>query len=522
MDPLWIALAFIFGFLVSEIGLPPLVGYLLAGFILNAIGAAPGELLSELANMGIMLLLFSIGLKLDLRSLIKPQVWAVATSHMVVSTILIGSLIFSGTAVGFYWFSELSLATSLILGLTLSFSSTVFAVKVLEEKGEMSSLYGKIAIGILVMQDIFAVAFLSIAEGMIPSIWALGLLLLIPLKVLIFKIISRAGHAELLVLLGLILAIGGAHVFTLVRIEADLGAFLMGILVAGHPKSAELSKSLLGFKDLFLVGFFLSIGLSGTPGWDNLIMALLLLLFIPIKAGLFFLLLNGFRLRSRTSLRSTLLLSNFSEFGLIVGSIGVANDWLTPDWLITIAISLSLTYVVSAPWNVRAHLIYSRFHVFLSRLESHVRLHEEDRISTGGADTLIVGMGRVGTGAYDTLQKEYGQHVIGVDFDGKVVKDHLKQGRNVVVGDLTDFDFCERVSGIRFMLLTLPNHSENLIAAKQMKSAGYAGRLAATTKFDDETNDLENAGVEAAFNIYSEAGAGFADHVGKRFGFDGR
>lgn len=146
-----------------------------------------------------------------------------------------------------------------------------------------------------------------------------------------------------------------------------------------------------------------------------------------------------------------------------------------------------------------AHKIYSKFHKTLIRLESPIRIPEEDLILTGGAETLIVGMGRVGTGAYDKVQKEFGQKVIGVDFDGKVVKEHLKQGRNAVVGDLTDFDFCERVSGIQYILLALPNHRENLIAAKQMKAAGFKGRLAATTKFDDEAAELEAEGVDGVF-----------------------
>jgi len=519
MDPLWIALAFVFGYFVSEIGLPPLVGYLIAGFVLNSLGAVSGDLLTELANLGITLLLFSIGLKVDLKSLIKPQVWAVATSHLVISTALFGLVILAASTAGFFWFSALNLGHSLTLAFALSFSSTVFAVKVLEGKGEMGSLYGKISIGILIIQDLFAILFLALSLGETPTVWAAGLLLLIPFRVILFKLIARAGHEELLILLGLVLAIGGAYLFELVGIKGDLGAFLMGILVAGHPKSSELARSLLNFKDIFLVGFFLSVGLSGTPSWDNLVIAIALLAFIPIKAGLFFLLLNRISLRSRTSLRATLLLANFSEFGLIVGAIGVEYGWLTPEWLITIAISLSLSLLISSPLNVRAHRIYSRFHDHLAKLETRSRVPEEDQISTGGADTLIVGMGRVGTGAYDTLQNEFGQNVMGVDFDGKVVKEHQKQGRKVVIGDLTDIDFCERVSGIKFILLTLPSHAENVIAAKQMKSTGFLGRMAATTKFEDEAVSLEEAGVEAAFNIYSEAGAGFAEHVGRQFDF---
>jgi len=94
MDPVWIVLAYLFGLLVSQIGLPPMLGYLVAGFILNSMGAAEGEFLNRVADLGITLLLFSIGLKLDLKSLLKPQVWGVASSHMLMITLFFGLLIY--------------------------------------------------------------------------------------------------------------------------------------------------------------------------------------------------------------------------------------------------------------------------------------------------------------------------------------------------------------------------------------------------------------------------------------------
>ena len=109
---------------------------------------------------------------------------------------------------------DLSLVATVVLAFGLSFSSTVFAVKVLEDKGDMSALYGKVAIGILVMQDIFAVIFLAVSEGKYPSILALSVLLLFfgPVRKFIYKLIDHAGHGELLVLSGLFFAlVASAH-----------------------------------------------------------------------------------------------------------------------------------------------------------------------------------------------------------------------------------------------------------------------------------------------------------------------
>ncbi len=149
MDIFFIVIAFIFGFAVKQIGLPPLVGFLTAGFFLNAMGYESTETLNELANIGIVLLLFSIGLKVQVKKLLQPQVWATASLHMLFTVILLGTLIFTFSLANFSYFSDFSLSTSFLFSFALSFSSTVFAVKVLEERAEMGSSYGRLAVGIL-------------------------------------------------------------------------------------------------------------------------------------------------------------------------------------------------------------------------------------------------------------------------------------------------------------------------------------------------------------------------------------
>lgn len=131
----------------------------MAGFILNLAGYKSTELLETIASLGVTLLLFSIGLKLKISNLIKPQVWAPATLHIILSSALFSGFMLLLGVFALPLFVDLSWQSALLVGFALSFSSTVFAVKVLEERGEMASLHGKIAIGILVMQDIFAVIF---------------------------------------------------------------------------------------------------------------------------------------------------------------------------------------------------------------------------------------------------------------------------------------------------------------------------------------------------------------------------
>jgi len=516
-DIVAIGIAYASGLAARAIGLPPLVGYLLAGFGLYAGGSRLTPTLDEFAEMGVTLLLFTIGLKLRLGSLLMPQIWAVATLHMLAAVLFTALFVAVLGTAGIALFAGMDPGAIALVAFALSFSSTVFAVKVLEEKGEMYSLYGRIAVGILIVQDIAAVVFLAASIGKVPSVWALGLLALVPLKPVLNRMLDGSGHGELQILFGLTLALGGAQLFELVSVKGDLGALILGVMLAGHPRASELARQLLSFKDLFLVGFFLSIGLSGPVSAQAVGVALLVLVLVPLKTALFFLLMSAFRLRLRTSVLASLSLANYSEFGLIVSAIGVANGWVGSELLITVAIALSLSFILAAPLNVASYRIYARSRSWLSGFETQRRIAEEEVIEPGDTTVIVFGMGRVGTGTYDAMRRRLGDRVLGVDFDPEMVDEQQARGRRVIRGSATDPDFWERIQldfeRVDLVLLAMPNARENLFAARQLQDLGYTGRVAAIAKYPDEIDALMRAGVHAAFNLYAEAGAGFAEHV---------
>lgn len=515
-DVVWIAVAFAMGLLSRTLGLPPLVGFLAAGFLLSAQGISGGEMLEKLSDLGITLLLFIVGLKLNLATLGRPQVWAVAGIHMSVVVSLFGFAIYGLALVGTPFIAGLDLAQSMLIAFALSFSSTVFAVKALEERGEMASIHGRIAIGILIMQDLAAVVFLAISVGKVPSIWALSIVLLLPLRPVLHMILQRVGHGELLVLYGFLLALGGAEVFELVGMKGDLGALVLGVMMANHAKADELSKNMLGFKDLFLLGFFLSIGLSGQPSLGTLVVAALIAPLILLKSAIFFGLLAAFKLRARTSFFTSLNLTNFSEFGLIVAAIGVANGWIGSEWLIVLAITMSISFAVGACLNALTGRLYTGRRAFWSRFQRAERLADDRPFDIQGAKVAIIGMGGIGTGTYDRMREVHGEAVVGVDIDPRTVENQRSTGRNVLVGDPSDADFWDRVQAthtIELVMLALPNLNTDLAVLAQLKAAGFTGQVAATAKFQDEADRLLEAGATTVFNIYTEAGTGFAAHV---------
>ena len=370
-DVTWIFFALIFGLLVTFVSLPPMVGYLIAGFVLSAMGMQSGETLNAVAEIGITILLFSIGLKLNIKNLLRPEIWAVSVIHMLITVVVFGVLVFAMSFSALQEFVGLTVPASILIAFALSFSSTVFAVKVLDEKGEMFSLHGKIAIGILIMQDLFAVVFLTATAGKVPSYWAILLLLLIPLRPYLIKLLKYIGHGELLILSGMVFALGGAALFDMVGVKADLGALLLGVLLAGNEKSESLAKSLLSFKEIFLVAFFLSIGFYGAPSATAIFISIVLAVLMLGKSFLFFWLLTKFKLRSRTGFLTSLSLSNYSEFGLIVGYLGAANGWMSSEWLVIIALAFrSLSPCLSLA-NSRAHALYARLENYLYKYETY-------------------------------------------------------------------------------------------------------------------------------------------------------
>ena len=518
MDPTWIPVAFVFGLAAKLIGLPPLVGFLIAGFVLHAAGVEGGEVLDALKDTGVTLLLFTIGLKLRISNLLRPEVWAGATIHMLGTIAVFVVALLALAALGLPLVSTLDFSRALLLAFALSFSSTVFAIKVLEAGGDGSAFFGRTAIGILIMQDVYAVLFLALAAGAFPSPWSLLLLLLIPLRPVLYWLLDRAGHGELLILLGALLGLGlGYALFDSLGVKGDLGALLIGILLAPHAKAAELSRTLLGFKDLFLVAFFLDIGMSGGFDAGALGIALALTAILPLKVALYLVVLTRFRLRARSALRASLTLANYSEFGLIVMAVAVQLGWLPYECLLVLALAVSLSFILAAPLNTSARAIAERLSPLLGRLE-RADYHEEERpVDLTGTEVAVVGMGRVGTGAYDEAESQRPGSVIGIDRSPELVRQHLEAGRRVAQGDVSADTFDHIGSeGLRIVLVATDDHASTLKLAADIAAHRPEVLIAATARFDDEIAELTEAGAHPVFNLFSEAGAGLASHALER------
>lgn len=503
----WLVAAYGLGLILRALGLPPLVGYLLAGFLLSAYGYQSNEILEQVAHAGVLILLFTVGLKLRIGSLLRPEVFAGAIIHMLLSWGLVFLVLGNLLAV--------SQEALILIAVSLMFSSTVVAAKVLEAKRELRAFHGRVVIGILIVQDLAAVAVLSLAGGSETSIWTLGLFALIPLRPLIYKLLDWSGHEELLILYGMLLSLvmGGA-LFEHLGLSSELGALLIGVLLAEHKRAQEMSHALWSLKEVLLVGFFLQIGLSGYPDLAALAYALLLVLFIPIKALLFFFILLQFRLRARSSFLAAISLATYSEFGLIIANMAVNNNLLANQWLVILAMAVAISFAIAAPLARYAHPVYKFFENLLVRFESKHH-HPDDRpISLADAEVVIIGMGRVGTGAYDFLQQQDFK-IVGMDSDPIKVNNHQQNGRNVIYADSEDSGLWEKIdlSQVKAVLLAMPDMEAKRFAICQLRQVGYKGVINTTALFNEEVDVLKKLGADEVYNYYNGVGVGFAEFV---------
>jgi len=510
-DPMIILCALACGMLARTVGLPALLGYLAAGFLLYELDVTPGPALAEISSLGVTLLLFSIGLKLRPAELLESKVWGSTLAHMAITVgfftplLLVCAALLPGVDMG--------LGETVTIAFALSFSSTVFAIQVMQERGEMSSRHASLSIGILLLQDIAAVIFIAGSTGQLPHWTALGLLLLIPLRPVICRLLSLAGHAELFTLFGLALALGGAQLFEATGIKGDLGALMLGALLAGDQKGKELAKNLLLFKDLFLVGFFVSIGLlSGLPRQELVYIAVFVGVLAPLKSPLYFWLMSRFHTPPRTALLSAVALSNHSEFGLIVVALAASQGAIDSQWTATLSLAIAVSFLLSAGANMRVHEFYRRWYERLHRFRSA-------QLQRSGPDTsnvrvVVLGMGNIGSGAYRTMQERYGNSVLGVDDNDRKLAECRSAGLRVIAADAGDPALWStiRLGELEQVLLALTNHEENKLVGKMLREKGYGGPITAIVRFAEEAEELKKYDI-SSFNLFAEAGSGFALHA---------
>ncbi|MFU8812155.1 MAG: cation:proton antiporter [Balneolaceae bacterium] len=498
MDIIWIGIAFIFGLGVSRLQLPPLVGYLAAGLALAAFGYEPGDMLKEISHLGVIFLLFTVGLHIRLKNILRIDILGIGLTHLLISTAIF-------TPISLYFGYDLQAA--IIIAITLGFSSTVLTAKNLERRNELGAFYGRAAIGILIIQDLVAIGIIAYTGGGTPSLWGLSLFALPVIRPLLIKLLGVVRDDELWMLFGLGLALGGATLFELFDLSGELGALAAGMLLAADERADEIGKKMWGVKEAFLVGFFLEVGLIGFPTLSGYLFIGVMLLLLPLKSILFYLLFMAFKFRARTGYLATVSLTAYSEFTLIAGAVASANGFIPEEAMVVLGLLTAISYAVNAPITINEEKLWKRWEKWLLTFERDVRHPEHQTVSLGSAEFLIIGMGNAGRAAYDKL-KEQGKPVIGMDIDPDRIERNLGDGRRVVYGDIQDTDLWTNMdlTKVKSIMIAMGNENVKENATKTLRSVGFNGLIYVLTMREEEAEKMQRAGASAVSIPIREAG----------------
>ena len=370
-----VAMAVVLGVLLTRLKQPAIVGYILAGVVLGPTGLAfiqHSDAIALLAELGVLMLLFIIGMELSLKAfmmVLRPA-----------TLVMFGQLTFAmGIAAFFGWFLDWPLYQTLILGFIVALSSTAAAMKILEEIGELRTEIGRITVGVMIAQDLAIVPMLILAENYGASSGALGLGIaakigaaLFILFLLVYLLSRRgkihlpfsaalAGRVDLIALAALAFCFCAAALSGLAGLSAAYGAFLAGLIISASTIRAETIRVTEPIQSILIVVFFLSIGLLIDLQFilDNLLLVVSFTLGVVIlKTAVNIGLLRLAREPLERALPAGLAMAQIGEFSFVLAAVGIKNGALDAD-AYKLAISvIAMTLLISPVWMV----IVRRFH----------------------------------------------------------------------------------------------------------------------------------------------------------------
>jgi Kef-type K+ transport system membrane component KefB len=505
---------------------PLIVAFIAVGLIVGPYGIDLLQSIDKihlLSEMGIAVLLFVVGLKLDI-SLIRSMGRVALFSGLgqVLFTSVFGYFI--GIALGF------DPVVALYVAVALTFSSTIIIVKLLSDKKEIQSLHGQISIGFLIVQDIVVIIAMIVLSALgTPSefsLWEEGLLIiakgvgLIALVLLLMRYVLTpvssfmAKTPELLVLFAVTLAIALAAMSDYMGFSKEVGAFLGGISLAATPYREVISGRLSPLRDFLLLFFFIHLGSQVNVPLlgEQLFPAAILSLFVLIGNPLIVMMILGLMgYRKRTGFLAGLNVAQISEFSLILAAMGMSLGQINEETLGMITLVGLITIGISSYLIIYSHHIYERVAPLLKPFERKIphREVDEQEIKDSPFDVIIFGLSMYGNNIARSLE-ESGFKVFGVDFDPAAIKRWKKKGRHAQYGDADDPELPELLPlDAKCVISSLEDKQINLALIKYLKHAGYKGHIAVTSYTGRTAKELELAGadlillpfVDAAENI---------------------
>ena len=468
---------------------PTILAYLAAGAVIGYFGFFnfdDREIFQIFSDLGIMFLLFLVGLEINYTSL-----RLVGKTSLIVG---LGQILFT-SVIGFVLATLFGLAplAAGYIAVALTFSSTIIVIQLLSSKKALNSLYGKISIGLLLVQDFVAILLLVVLAGIevggalvpIDIVWAVvkGVLLFFLIMFLGRRffpwLFHKIAHSQELLFISSL-----AWLFFLVAaverigFSVEIGGFLAGLALANSSEHFEISSRMRSLRDFFIVMFFAILGssvlLSNFTGL--LIPIIALSLFVLIGNPLIVIAIMGFLgYTKRTSFLTGLTVAQISEFSLIIAALGFRLGHITDETVAIITAVGVITITVSTYFIMHADKLFKLFAPYLTVFERKHLRHKDMLVDDLSKPIILIGCHRTGEGVLAHIPKK---DLLIIDFDPDVIERFKKRGYNCLFGDISDFEIFEQVAfgSARLVISTSPRFEDNLELIKEVRYlAGEAG-----------------------------------------------
>lgn len=493
---------------------PLIIGYLLSGvivgpYVLNLLQA--NNEIELFSKVGITVLLFIVGLSLN-----PDTIKETGKSSLVTG---LGQIIIT-SGVGFFIIKALGFSSTIALygAIALTFSSTIIVMKLLSDRGDLNSLYGKVAIGFLLVQDIVASLLLVIvpligaqqATGSTSigleflRLFGIGVAMSAGLYLFAKYVLPKfsdylAKSNELLFIFSVSWGLVLATLFYKVGFSIEIGALIAGVTLSASKYSFEISSRMRPLRDFFIVMFFVLLGshlvLSDISAL--IVPALVLSVYVLIGNPLIaFFLMNRLGYTNRTSFMAGLTVAQISEFSLILMALGLSLGHIDQGAVTLITMVGIITITGSTYFVMYADRIFAMMAPLINKVASHD--HEPHHISSdqGSHDMIIFGFGRVGL-EFVEKAKQKNMSYVAVDYNPEVFKGSRAQDVRFKFGDVADVEFLEEVDtgSARLIVSTIPDMATNLFLVHHYRKVQSDGIILLTCRTIEEAERLYEAGA---------------------------
>ena len=512
---------------------PIIVGYIIAGILAGPLLfdiTGHTEINSVFAELGIAFLLFIVGLHLN-PDVIKRlgKVSFVTGLGQVVFTSIITFMIA-------YFGFNFDAVVSMYIAIAFTLSSTIIIMKLLSDKNDLETLYGRISTGLLIVQDIVAIFVLilisSIASGALePEIFITtlmtGIILVVSLTVISKYILpgiteAFAKSSEMLILFALAWCFAVSILFDLFGFSVEIGSLLAGISLAGLPYAYEISSRIKPLRDFFIILFFIILGAQMEFSYlaEFIIPAIVFSLFVIIGNPLIFMALTGaMRFTKRNSFMAGVTTGQISEFSLIIIALGVTVGHLTEPVLAFVTMVGLITMFVSSYFIMHANAIYPAVSKYLKIFERKGKKLDYKK-NKGNYDIILFGCDRMGYSLLKTLEK-IDNKVLVVDYNPEIIMDLMKRGIPSRYGDIDDPELIGdlKLKKAKMIISTVPDFEANLSLLEKAKKKNKNIIIIMVAQKIDEALELYRQGADYVIMPHF-LGAEHASHILKKFKID--